>query len=83
MEYLKSISDNTVFVCCRDGRLKDAFKKDSNIIVVKNYDEFIQKSITAYIDDYFIEKLQTELQSDITKESIVDYWLILMKIMCC
>ena len=74
LEYLQSIPDKSVFVCCKDNRLKEAFQKHLNIIVVKDYDEFIQYSITQVYDDYFIEKLKAEVHADISKETIIDYW---------
>lgn len=75
LEYLQSISDKFVFVCCKDGRLKEAFEKHPNIIVIDSYDGFIQNSITRFYDDYFIEKLKSEVHADISKEHIVDYWI--------
>jgi hypothetical protein len=42
---------------------------------VQDYDDFIRNSITEYYDDYFIEKLKTEVHDDINKESIIDYWI--------
>jgi len=74
LEYLQSIPDKMVFVCCKDGRLKQAFKKHPNIIVIESFDEFIQNSITVFYDEYFIEKLKTEIHGNIIKESIIDYW---------
>lgn len=75
LEYLQSIPDKMIFVCCKDGRLKEAFQKHPNIIVIDSYDGFIQNSITRFYDDYFIEKLQSEIHADIRKEHIIDYWL--------
>lgn len=63
-----------IFVCCKDGRLQEAFQKHPNIIVIDSYDDFVQNSITRFYDDYFIEKLQSEVHADISKEHIVDYW---------
>ncbi|MBL4625890.1 MAG: DUF4935 domain-containing protein [Flavobacteriales bacterium] len=75
LEYLQSISDKVIFVCTKDGRLKEALEKHPSIIVVKDYDDFIHNSVTEYFDDYFIEKLKTDIHADIDKESIVDYWV--------
>jgi len=74
LEYLQSIPDKMIFVCCKDGRLQEAFQKHPNIIVIDSYDSFIQNSITRFYDDYFIEKLQSEVHADISKDHIVDYW---------
>ncbi len=63
-----------VFVCCKDSRLKQAFKKHPNIIVIESFDEFIQNSITVFYGEYFVEKLKTEIHSNIIKESIIDFW---------
>jgi len=74
LEYLQSIPDKMVFVCCKDGRLKEAFEKHPNINVIDSYDGFIQDSITRIYNDYFIEKLKAEINNGISKEHIVDYW---------
>ena len=57
-EYLNEIPDKYIFVCVSDGRFKEALNQHSNIIVVKNYQEFKEKSISQYYDDYFINKLK-------------------------
>ncbi len=77
LEYLQSISDKVIFVCTKDGRLKEALEGHPSIIVVKDYDDFIHNSVTEYFDDYFIEKLKIDIHihTDIDKESIVDYWV--------
>jgi hypothetical protein len=74
LEYLQSIPDKSVFICCKDGRLKEAFQKHPNIIVVKSFDEFIQQGITQFYGEYFIEKLKSEVLADISKDNIIDYW---------
>ena len=74
LEYLQSIPDKMVFVCCKDGRLKEAFKERLNIIVIESFDDFKQNSITVFYDEYFIEKLKTEVHSNIIKENIIDFW---------
>ncbi|MCK5353589.1 MAG: DUF4935 domain-containing protein [Methyloprofundus sp.] len=75
LEYLQAIQDKLVFICCKDGRLKEAFKKHPNIIVIESFNEFIKNSITVFYDDYFIDKLKTDINEEITKESIIDYWV--------
>ncbi|MBF0275288.1 MAG: DUF4935 domain-containing protein [Nitrospinae bacterium] len=76
LEYLQSIPDKNVFVCTSDDRLKEALEKEANIIVIKDYNDFENYTISKYQTDYFIEKLQSELQqSNIFKGSIVGYWV--------
>ena len=75
LEYLQSISDKTVFVCTKDGRLKEALQKHPSIVIVKDYEDFIRNSITAFYDDYFIEKLNEEIDPFITKADFIDYWV--------
>jgi rRNA-processing protein FCF1 len=72
-EYLDEIPDKYIFVCVKDGRFKEALNQHSNIIVVENYEEFRSKSISQYFDDYFIEKVNTELDIIITKENVIEY----------
>jgi rRNA-processing protein FCF1 len=74
LEYLQEIPNKNVFVCAKDGRLKEAFNQHHNIIVVESYDEFKQKSVSQFFDDYFIEKVNAELDLAITKDNVVAYW---------
>jgi hypothetical protein len=75
LEYLQEISDKVIFVCCKDGRLKEAFKQHPNIIIIETFDEFVQHSIISFYSDYFVGKLKLEVHADITKENIIDYWV--------
>ncbi len=75
LEYLQEIPDKYIFVCVKDGRFKEALQKHDNIIIVKDYSEFKQKSISQFFDDYFIESVNIEITDvEITKEYIVEYW---------
>jgi len=74
LEYLDEIPDKYIFVCVNDGRFKEALNQHQNIIIIKNYDEFKQKSVSQFFDDYFIKKVNTELDITITKENIIEYW---------
>ncbi|MCP3926749.1 MAG: DUF4935 domain-containing protein [Desulfobacterales bacterium] len=74
LEYLQEIPNKNVFVCAKDGRLKEALNKHHNIIVVETYEEFKQKSVSKFFDDYFIEKVNAELDVEITKDNIIEYW---------
>ena len=75
LEYLQEIPNKKVFVCVKDERLKEAFNEHDDIIVVENYEEFKEQSISQFFDDYFIEKVNEEIiEVDITKEHIVEFW---------
>lgn len=77
LEYLQEIPNKNVFVCVKDGRLKEALDSHQNIIVVESYDEFRQKSISQFFDDYFIEKLNESLSSlsvTTNKDNLIEYW---------
>jgi rRNA-processing protein FCF1 len=75
LEYLQKTPNKKVFVCVKDKRLKKAFNKHHNIIVVEGYEEFKEQSISQFFDDYFIEKVNEEIiEVDITKEHIVEFW---------
>lgn len=75
LEYLQEVENKYVFVCAKDNRLGDAFKDHPNIFYIKNYEEFKQFSITQFFDDYFIQKLNDELGTEIKKENIKEYWI--------
>lgn len=74
LEYLQEIPNKNVFVCVKDGRLKEALNTQPNIIVIENYDEFKQQSVSQFRNEYFIEKVKTELDIEITNEDIIEYW---------
>lgn len=75
LEYLDEIPNKYIFVCVKDGRLKEALDSHHNIIVVESYDEFKQKSVAQFFDDYFIEKVNAELEIEIAKDNIIEYWI--------
>lgn len=74
LEYLQEIPNKSVFVCVKDGRLKEALDAHQNIIVVESYDEFKAKSISQYYDDYFIQQVEKELSIEISQENIIEHW---------
>jgi rRNA-processing protein FCF1 len=61
LEYLQEIPNKKVFVCTNDIRLKKALNNHNNIIVVENHEAFKQQIVSQFFDDYFIEKVNTEL----------------------
>ena len=61
LEYLQEIPAKYVFLCAKDNRLEEAFKDNPNVIVVKDYEEFKQYSVSQFFDEYFIQKLKDEL----------------------
>tara|TARA_R110002033_G_scaffold140047_2_gene178983 strand:- start:191 stop:1201 length:1011 start_codon:yes stop_codon:yes gene_type:complete len=74
LEYLQEIPNKNVFVCAKDGRLKEALDAHQNIIVVESYDEFKIKSVSQFYDEYFIEQVKKELNIEITSENIIEHW---------
>lgn len=74
LEYLQEIPHKHVFVCAKDNLLAEAFKDNPNVIVIKDYNEFKQHSISQFFDDYFIEKVNEELGITITKANVKEYW---------
>lgn len=74
LEYLQEIPNKNVFVCVKDGRLKEALDAHHNIIVVESYQEFKQKSVSQFYDDYFIQQVEKELTIKITKDNIIEHW---------
>lgn len=74
LEYLLEVPNKYVFVCAKDNRLGEAFKNNPNVIVIKDYNEFKQHSISQFFDDYFIEKVNEELEITIVKDNIKEYW---------
>lgn len=74
LEYLQEIPNKNVFVCVKDGRLKEALDVHQNIIVVESYDEFKQKSVSQFYDNYFIQQVEKELSIEITEDDIIEHW---------
>lgn len=76
LEYLQNTSDKYLFFITTDSLLKAAFEEHLNVIVVKDYDEFVKNSIIQVYDDYFINKLKEEFTSNsISAKNIIDYWI--------
>lgn len=74
LEYLQDFPQKYVFVCAKDNRLGEAFKNNPSVIVIKDYKEFKQYSISQFYDPYFIEKINIELEITATKENVSEYW---------
>lgn len=74
LEYMQKDSNKDVFVCTKDELLKEALCKHPEITVVEDYEEFKIHSISQFSDDYFIEKINSELITNITEENIIEYW---------
>jgi len=74
LEYLQGIPDKYVFVCVKDKRFKTAFEGHHNIIPIESYNEFKQHSVSQFRSDYFIGKVNAQLDLTITKENIIEYW---------
>ena len=74
LEYLDDFPQKYVFVCAKDNRLGEAFKNNPSVIVIKDYKEFKQHSISQFFDDYFIEKVNEELEITIIQDNIKEYW---------
>lgn len=74
MEYLEK-NDGNVFVVTNDERLQMAFNKNPRVIVVKNYNEFEKYNDAYFRDQYFIDRLKSEVYSNITAECVDEIWL--------
>lgn len=70
LEYVEKNSDEYVFVCTWDWKLKDAFRKHSNIKIIKDFDDFEDQTTWYFKKPYFIDKLKEILPEDF--ESIWD-----------
>ncbi|MDD2656433.1 MAG: PIN domain-containing protein [Patescibacteria group bacterium] len=75
LEYLQSLGDKYIFVCTKDGRLKEALEKHQNIKVIEDFESFKKQSISSFYDDYFIQKLKNEVNNDISEDNILDFWM--------
>lgn len=74
LEYLDEVPNKFIFVCAKDGRLKEALDQHQNIIVIESYEEFKNKSISRFFDDYFLQKVNEFLDLKLEKDSIKEYW---------
>ena len=74
LEYLQKVDDKYVFFVTNDALLRNAFNDNLSVHVVADYEEFVKKSVTALYDEYFVEQLQSEINQNITKDSIKDSW---------
>lgn len=76
LEFLKSVPRNEqVFFVTKDERLDAAFSKVRRVRVVKDFDDF-QRYRTGYFqEEYFVNKLQGEVDAEIKVGKIKDVWL--------
>jgi hypothetical protein len=75
LEYLKNVPNKYVFVCVKDERFKLALRQHCNIIIIENYEQFKEQSMSQFLNDYFIEKVNAELvEVEIKKEHIIAFW---------
>lgn len=75
LEYLQTIPDKYIFVCTKDGRLKEALQRHPNIKVIKDFEDFRKESVSSFYDEYFINKLKESVHPNITASNIIDYWV--------
>lgn len=64
LEYVQKKSDEYVFFYTKDPRLAQAFNNNSNIKVIKNFEEFEDQTTWYFKKDYFIEKLKEILPEE-------------------
>jgi rRNA-processing protein FCF1 len=74
LEYLGNNPSERIFVCTKDVKLKEALGKHEQIKVIRDFEEFRRESISTYYQEYFIQKLQLEVDPRIEKEHILDFW---------
>lgn len=75
MEYLDTCDSDNIFVVSKDDRLAMAFKENSRVIIVKDYDEFEKYIDTYFREEYFINRLKEEVSENITADCIEEIWL--------
>ena len=87
LEFLQEIDDKYIFVCTHDVGLSEALEKHQNIIVVKDYNEFIKKSVSKVQDDEFISRINEGISRQLNEENLppllkkvesnnfIDYWI--------
>ncbi len=75
LEYLENITDKFTYLVSRDGRLIDAFADNPRVHVIKDFEEFQDYRVGYYREDYFIKKLQEEVDETITPSTVQDIWL--------
>lgn len=74
LEYLQEIPNKYVYVFAKDARFKEALANHHNIIIIDSYEDFKKHGITQFTNDYFIEKINTELGLVITKDNVMSFW---------
>lgn len=75
LEYLQTIPDKNIFVCTKDGKLSEALNSHSEIIVIKDYEDFLKHTIAKYQSQYYLDKLKVEIEQNIIKENIIEFWI--------
>lgn len=75
LEYLENCKDKEVFFVTEDGRLKSAFENNPRVRVIDGFKEFENYIDLYFKEDYFVEKLQQEIDEQIVVDDIEDAWL--------
>ncbi|OGF60528.1 hypothetical protein A3C05_03455 [Candidatus Giovannonibacteria bacterium RIFCSPHIGHO2_02_FULL_45_40] len=75
LDFLKDIPDERVFFVTKDGRLKEAFALNDRVRVVEDFEDFERYRASYFREEYFIRKLQGEIDEDIRPEHISSVWL--------
>ena len=75
LDFLRDVSDERVFFVTKDGRLKEAFALNGKIRVVEDFEDFEHYRTGYFREEYFLQKLQSEVDEDIQSEHIRTAWL--------
>lgn len=75
LDFLETLGEEKIFLITKDVRLKQAFDKNSKIIVVADFEEFEKNTGDYFRQSYFIDKLKDELSEEINPKHIQGIWL--------
>lgn len=75
LEYLNEVEDKFVYFVTGDERLKCAFNNNPRVHVIKGFDEFQDYRAGYYREEYFVGKLQSDVDENIKPDEIRDVWL--------
>lgn len=68
LQYLEDHPSDRVYFISKDGRLGEAFKSHDKVKVFRDYEEFEKHQKDYFTDNYFIQRLQQELDENFSNQ---------------
>lgn len=75
LEYLEKNPEEQIYFVTKDERLKEAFSFEKRVRVVADFEDFQRYRSSYFREEYFVQKLISDVDENIQSEHIRDAWL--------